>query len=77
MAPIDPSMMLVCRSSTTVSIPAEPSSACSQDRRTVSLVRSSSFIVLTGKWYAVFRAGLDRPAKRSMLASGIAPVKRA
>ncbi len=47
MAPMLPSMMLVWSSNTTASMPAAASSACSQDNRTGSLVRSSSFIGLT------------------------------
>src|SRR5947209_11108748 len=39
-----PSTRLVCWSSTTLSIPASRNSAWAQDRRTTSLVRSSSFI---------------------------------
>src|SRR5262249_53496662 len=42
MAPMLPSMMLVCVSSTTAPIPAAVSRASAQDKRTASLVRKSS-----------------------------------
>src|SRR5438105_11795850 len=51
-----PSTRLVCWSSTTLSIPASRNSAWAQDRRTTSLVRSSSFI---GPWKPVPEAAID------------------
>jgi hypothetical protein len=44
MAPIEPSTMLVCWSSSTASMPISASSEDAQDNRTGSFVRISSFI---------------------------------
>src|SRR5579875_2433629 len=69
MAPILPSTRLVCWSSTKLSMPRSRSSACSQDRRTGSFVRSSSSSALRSENRAAdCAAALDHNPGHSMLA---------
>src|SRR5271169_4250783 len=69
MAPMLPSTRLVWWSRMRLSIPESPSRACSQDRRTGSLVRSNSFIGrdVDGEQETYGGAALDRSLRHSML----------
>src|ERR1700740_1289027 len=69
MAPMLPSTRLVGWSRMRLSIPESPSRACSQDRRTGSLVRSNSFIGsdVDEEQETCGGAALDRSLRHSML----------